>query len=114
MPLLATAFSILVVVAGTYYLLHTGSALRLGRYESHLLNRRRIRLRRLGGAAMLVLGTCFFAGSLKMAADRLPPRLFLALWLVVILMLLLIVILAAIDVILTYRIYRGNQELKDP
>jgi hypothetical protein len=114
MPLLATAFSILAAAAGLYYLLDSGATTRLGSYDCHVLNRRRIRLRRVGGAAMLVLGICFFAGSSSAAADRLPPRAFMALWFVVLLMLLLIVILAAVDVNLTYRMYKDHQERQDP
>jgi len=101
-PAVVDIFSLLCVLAGWFYLVHSKAAGRLASLESAAINNRRIALRRLCGTAMLLLGAGFFAGC--HLADSGRPGLFLALWLIVLTLLALIVLLALADVRLTWKL----------
>ncbi|MGD1278729.1 MAG: hypothetical protein ABR964_16065 [Tepidisphaeraceae bacterium] len=102
-PVVVDIFSLLCVVAGWFYLVHSKAAGRMGRLEPAAINNRRIALRRLCGCAMLLLGAGFFAGC-NLADPRRRPALFLALWLSVLTLLALVVVLALADVRLTWKL----------
>lgn len=57
-----TVFSLLCAAAGWYYLLHAGSAAKLGEYERPADNQLRIRLRRWGGILLVIIAIAFYVG----------------------------------------------------
>lgn len=60
MTYLPAAFSLLVAIAGWFYMFYSKSAGRLSVVEAAPRNRLRIRLRRIGGFVMVVLAFCFY------------------------------------------------------
>ena len=100
---LAAIFALLTGIAGWYYLFFSKAASRLAGVEDEALNRRRVRFRRAGGVAMLLLAVCFYAGFYAVDAD-VAPGAFLAVWVAVFVLLLVVMVLAIIDVRLTARI----------
>ena len=105
------AMALLIAVAGWFYLFYSMAARRLGGVESDRLNRRRIRLRRVGGALMLALAFCFYAGC-KVDEVRLPWP-WLLLWTAVVFLLLVIIALALADLWLTHGLRRQRKELDE-
>ena len=101
MPLIVDTFSLLTAAAGWYYLFYSRAAKQLDGIEVHRLNQWRVRLRRIGGAAMLLLGVAFFAGF-----QVVNPRFFVATWISVMALLAAIVILGLIDVRLTWQVQK--------
>src|ERR671939_54013 len=96
---LATALSLLIAVAGWHYLFYSRAADRLAGVEEERLNRRRVRLRRVGGVVLLVLGPTFFAGFRTLQPETsFDPMTFVALWLSVLGLMGVMVILALVDV----------------
>ena len=106
MTLLAGIFALLTGAAGWYYLFYSRAAQRLAVIEHQALNNRRIALRRVGGAAMLMLGGFFFAGFAAFDDPQLTPTRFLVIWLTVFALLIVIVVLALVDLRLTRRLRR--------
>lgn len=109
MGYLAGIFALLTGAAGWYYLFYSRAAHRLSGIEDERLNARRVRLRRVGGVAMLLLGAFFFAGSYGFDDPRQTPGAFLGVWITVLALLIVIVVLAMIDVRLTHRLRRAQQ-----
>ena len=105
---LAAAFSLVVGAAGWYYLFYSRAAENLAGVEQQAINRRRVRLRRLGGVAMLLLAVGFYAGVVTVDSER-SPAAFLAIWLGVLLLLGLIVLLGLIDLRLTLKLRRQRR-----
>ena len=104
---LATILSLLIATAGWHYLFYSKAAQRLTGVEEERLNRRRVRLRRVGGFVLLVLGPTFFAGFRTLGLDpqtEFNPDTFLGLWLTVLLLMGVMVVLALIDVRLTLKL----------
>ena len=101
---LAGIFALLTGAAGWYYLFYSRAAHRLSGVEDEAINGRRVRLRRVGGVAMVLLGAFFFAGSYGFDNPKQTPGAFLGVWLTVFALLILIVVLAMIDVRLTHRL----------
>ena len=106
---LPAAFSLLVAIAGWYYMFYSGAAARLESIEGQSANRARRRLRRIGGCFMLALGALFFAGFHAVDAQA-APRAFVAVWLSIFALLLAIVILAIIDMRLTRKMRERRRE----
>lgn len=104
MGYLAGIFALLTGAAGWYYLFYSRAAQGLEGIEEAALNDRRVRLRRVGGFAMLLLGGFFFAGSYAFGNPRETPGAFLTVWLTVFGLLIVIVVLAMADVRLTRRL----------
>jgi hypothetical protein len=98
-------FALLTGVAGWHYLFFSKAAAHLAGIEAQRLNLRRVRLRRVGGAAMVLLAILFYAGF----NTHENPQAFVAIWTGVLFMLALIMVLALIDVRLTWRMRRGNR-----
>jgi Na+/H+ antiporter NhaD/arsenite permease-like protein len=109
MQWLPALFAALVMVAGWYYLFYSRSVERLSTLEAQRDNQRRMRLRRIGAVAMLVLGVLFYAGFYTVDPNR-PGIAFFLIWSGVTVVLLVIVILAAMDVRLTLKLRRGRSK----
>lgn len=94
--------------AGWYYVLHAGSAEKLGEFERPADNRLRIRLRRWGGAALVVIGVAFYIGLY--IADRRgnPVAIVLCLGSVV-LLLPVVIFLAYVDLRLTRKMREAQR-----
>jgi len=105
-------FSLLTAAAGWYYLFYSKAAHKLQQVESQRINLARVRLRRVGGLIMLLLGVLFFAGF----QDKIEASgaAYIAIWLTVLLLLLLIVVLALIDLRLTWALRRDRHRTPRP
>jgi hypothetical protein len=108
---LAAILSILTGVAGWYYLFFSKAADQLADLEDQRLNRRRNRLRRVGGGVMLLLAVGLYVGFYA-ADDRTNPWLFVIVWSAVMILIVLLVVLALLDVRLTYRLRANRLRLK--
>jgi fructose-specific phosphotransferase system IIC component len=95
-------FSLLVAVAGFFYLQHAGGAGHLADLEGEKENALRIRLRRFGGAAMILLAIAFYVGY-AVADRRGSAAVVLACLCLVVLLLPVILFLAWVDLRLTRR-----------
>jgi hypothetical protein len=106
MPSPPAILALTVAIAGWFYLFYSRAAQKLDGIESPAINQRRSRLRRLNGAAMLLLAAGFYAGC---QLDPHPhPVIFLLLWTVVLILLILCVLLAVVDLRLTARLRRKS------
>lgn len=107
--MIQTVFALTVAAAGWYYMFYSQAASRLAGVESEPVNRRRVRLRRLNGLMMFLLGIFFFAGFFAVDLDH-PTISFFLVWLVTMFLLLAIVVLAVIDVRLTLKLKFSTRE----
>jgi hypothetical protein len=98
--------ALLIAAAGWFYLFHSAAARRLEGIEGPGQNRLRVRLRQLGGGAMVVLAGAFYALSVMLSQRRAVASMILLIG--VLLLLLLIVVLALVDLKLT-RDLRGKR-----
>ena len=112
MAYLPGILALLTGVAGWFYLFYSRAAQGLAVLEEQNLNRRRIRLRRVGGLVMLLLAVGFYLGFY--AADpQTHPRVFVGVWLGVMGLLAAIVLLALVDVRLTVKLrMRRNRRMR--
>lgn len=62
MTWLPIIFCLIVATAGWYYMFYTHAADNLASVEASAVNRRRVRLRRVGGFAMILLALLFYYG----------------------------------------------------
>ncbi len=102
MQIVSAIIALLTAAAGLYYLVYSRAAHQLRGVEEAYYNARRIRLRRWGGATMLLLAICF-ALLFWMSPETLAFNLVL---LAVLILVGLILILAMIDLRLTWRMRR--------
>ena len=111
-----TVFALLCAAAGWYYLLHAGSAARLEGLERQSDNRLRIRLRRWGGAGMVLIGIAFYVAfriADRQAEDHRGSPVLVALCLFAIVLLLPVVLfLAWIDMRLTRKMRDALRQKK--
>ena len=107
---LPAIFSLLVGIAGWYYLFYSRAAENLGPIESAPVNRRRARLRRVGGFVMLLLAVCMYAGFYTFDAKR-SPAAFVLTWIAVFVLLLIVVLLALLDLRLTAKLRRDREKV---
>jgi drug/metabolite transporter (DMT)-like permease len=98
-------FSLLVGVAGWYYLFYSRAAEKLGAIENQQVNRHRSRLRRIGGFVMLLLAIATYAGFYTFDPKH-APTAFVFTWISVFVLLFLVVFLALMDVRLTAQLRR--------
>jgi hypothetical protein len=98
-------FALVVAGLGWFYVFGSQAARRLETIEARATNRRRIALRGINGACLIVLATGLFAGVYSIDARR-RPGLYLIDWFTVMLLLLISVVLALVDVRLTMRLRR--------
>jgi Na+/H+ antiporter NhaD/arsenite permease-like protein len=97
-------FAVLTAAAGWYYMFYSRAAQNLEPLEARQLNRARVRLRRIGGGFMMLLGVLFFAGF-----QNLRPMAYIAVWIGVLIALAAIVILALIDMRLTWKLQKHRR-----
>jgi hypothetical protein len=97
-------FAGLTAAMGWYYMFYSRAARRLETVEAQHINLWRVRLRRIGGGVMILLGVLFFAGFQDLA-----PIPFILVWTGVMLALLLIVALALFDIRLTWAIRKASR-----
>jgi drug/metabolite transporter (DMT)-like permease len=102
---LSTVLSLMIGIAGWYYLFYSRAAEKLAAVESHRLNRLRVWLRRAGGVVLLLLAPVFFAGF-HTVDPRDDPQAFVGIWVCVMALLGVNVLLALVDVGLTWKLRR--------
>jgi hypothetical protein len=105
MSVVIDIFALACAVAGWFYLFYSKAAGKLAIVESAAHNTTRVRLRRLCGAAMVLLGIGVYAGF-NAVDDHRNPGIYLAVWMGSILLLLLIIVLVAADIHLTRALRR--------
>jgi peptidoglycan/LPS O-acetylase OafA/YrhL len=108
---LPAILTLLTGIAGWFYLFYSRAAQGLAGLEHSDLNRRRSRLRRAGGGAMLLLSIALALGFYAIDRDR--PALFLAVWGAVLVLLAAVMVLAMIDVRLTLKLRNRLLALRD-
>jgi hypothetical protein len=111
-PLLAI-FCLVVAAAGWYYLFYSRAAERLGAIEAAPANLQRVRLRRVGGFVIMLLGATLYVGFFGVSWDS-PSKAFVAVWLLVFAELAAATVLALADVILTQKIRTRPTNLPPP
>lgn len=106
--LLAAVFCLLVAAAGWHYMFYSRAAGRLASVEEENANWLRGVLRRIGGAAMLLLAVCFFAlcAAVESSAGR---AVVLVLGFTVLMLLTVILFLGLLDVRLTWKLRRRGR-----
>ncbi|MDB5323369.1 MAG: hypothetical protein JWN40_5000 [Phycisphaerales bacterium] len=107
MDVFSTIFSLLVAAAGWYYMFYSRAVANLTGIENESLNRRRQRLRRIGGFIMFLLAIALFAGFHSVDAGT-SAQAFVLVWLSVFLLLLTVLLLAMADLRLTWKLRRGR------
>ena len=105
-------FSLIVAAFGWYYMFYSRAATNLSGIERQDLNRRRHRLRRIGGFVMVLLAVGMYAGF-NSVDPQTSPSPFVAVWLTVFVLLLVTVILAMIDLRLTWRLRQQRQRVSN-
>jgi hypothetical protein len=109
MRYLAGIFALLTGASGWFYLFYSRAAQRLAGIEDQRINDRRIALRRVGGAVMLLLAGLFFTGVYALDQPGWAPVTIMAVWLAVFVLLIAVVVLAMIDLRLTRKLRRGRR-----
>ncbi len=102
MQAIPAIFSLLVGAAGWFYLFYSRATHRLADFENPQLNRKRVRLRRAGAVAMILLAVAFAVGYYGVDQTRMTPAFAVA-WLAVLLLLPTILALGVADLRLTRR-----------
>jgi hypothetical protein len=111
MQLVTGIFSLIVAAFGWYYMFYSRAASNLSGIERQDLNRKRHRLRRVGGFVMLLLAIGMYAGF-NSVDPHTSPNPFVVIWLTVFVLLLVTVVLAMIDLRLTWKL-RHRQRVAD-
>lgn len=109
MSYLPAIFALLCGAAGWFYFLHAGRASHLEGIEHPRDNALRIRLRRIGGVAMVVLAISFY-GSYHLAQHEGNALLVLLCMAVMALLLPVILFLAWVDLRLTRKMRENIKE----
>jgi hypothetical protein len=99
-------------VAGWFYLFYSKAASKLAGIESARRNTLRITLRRICGAAMVLLGAAFFSGF-NIDEHRYTAA-YLGVWIAALILLLLIVILVIADMGFTLNLRRQKDRQQKP
>jgi drug/metabolite transporter (DMT)-like permease len=99
------AIAVGIVATGWFYTFRSRAAAGLADIERDAINHRRVRLRRLGGWAMMALGIGFFAGFNAVTPKR-NPGMYDGIWIAVCLLLILLLILTIVDLRLTMKLRR--------
>jgi hypothetical protein len=94
-------------VAGWFYLFYSNAAAKLAGIESARRNTVRVVLRRVCGAALVLLGAAFFAGF--NIDEHRNPGAYLGVWAIALLLLLLIIILVGADLGFTLKLRRERE-----
>ncbi len=104
---LPTLFSLVVAAAGWFYMFYSRAAQNLAEVENAPLNRRRVRMRRVGGFMMFVLAVAFFVGFQPYVWHS--ELIALGVWSLVMLLLLAIVILGLVDLRITWQLRKPRK-----
>lgn len=102
---LSAILSLIIAVAGWYYMFYSRAAQGLGAVEGAAANLQRVRLRRVNGFAMFLLAVSLFAGVWTFD-PRHQPSAFIIVWCSAIFLLFVIVVLALLDLRLTSKLRR--------
>ena len=108
-PVFADIFALTCGIAGWFYLFYSRAAVKLAGVEPPAHLARRIRLRRICGAALILLGVTLYAGS-NAINDQRNPAIYFTVWMSAIFLLLIVVALAAADIHLTRMLRRKLRE----
>jgi peptidoglycan/LPS O-acetylase OafA/YrhL len=103
---IAGIFSLQVAAAGWFYLFYSRAAEKLVGVEGARTNARRVRLRRVGGTAMILLGAAFYV-----ACDALVRKdiaLFSGLMLAVLALMAVTLVLGIVDLRLTRQLRKSQ------
>ena len=103
------AVAFFVGVAGWFYLFYSRAAFNLSAIENQSLNRRRVALRRVGAAIMLLLALGIAIGSYSFDTEH-PTFGFLVTWLLVMGLVMAMVILGLMDLRLTLKLRRRDYD----
>jgi peptidoglycan/LPS O-acetylase OafA/YrhL len=103
---LPVIFALVVGAAGWFYIFYSRAAVKLRGVEAAAANRLRIRLRQIGGGAMMLLGAAFYAGYVAIDYGRVESAS--ALFFVVLGLLAVIIILGLVDLRLTNKLRRSR------
>jgi drug/metabolite transporter (DMT)-like permease len=105
---LPAIFALLVAAAGWFYIFYSRAAVKLRGIEPNAINRLRIRLRQIGGIAMMLLAAAFYAGYVFIDRGRIEPAS--GLFFVVLALLAIIIILGLVDLRLTNKLRESKND----
>jgi Na+/H+ antiporter NhaD/arsenite permease-like protein len=108
---LPAIFSLLVAAAGWFYMFYSNAASKLAGVESSHANLLRVRLRRAGGLAMILLAIAFYGGFVALDQGRGPAAA--GLMAAVLVLMCAIVVLGLVDLRLTSRLRRSQRQERD-
>lgn len=103
MGVFSTIFSLLIAAAGWYYMFYSRAAASLNGIEDENLNKRRQRLRQIGGFIMILLAVALYAGFHSVDPTT-SAQAFLLIWFGVFVLLFAVLMLAMLDLRLTWRL----------
>jgi len=104
---IAGIFSLLTAAAGWFYLFYSRAAEKLVGVEGARANARRVRLRRVGGTAMILLGAAFYVACA--ALIRRDLALFSGMMLAVLTLMAVTLILGLMDLRLTRKLRKNDE-----
>jgi peptidoglycan/LPS O-acetylase OafA/YrhL len=104
---IAGIFSLLTAAAGWFYLFYSRAAEKLVGVEGARVNARRIRLRRVGGSAMILLGAAFYVACAALVRKDLS--LFSGMMLAVLALMAVTLVLGLMDLRLTRKLRKNNK-----
>jgi len=108
MQFLPAIICLLIGAAGWFYAFCSRAAVNLSGIESDTRNRRRVRLRRIGGTLMVLLAVALYVGIEGIDAQS-RPAVFALVWLGVLLLMTCVGVLGWLDLRLTQRLRRERQ-----
>jgi hypothetical protein len=114
MRFLPDIFVLLITLTGGYYLFCSQAAQKLSGIEMAMLNRWRIRLRRVNGVIMILLAVALFAGVHRVDPQR-DPQIFVLGSMGILALMAMMIGLALADLRLTKRLRqtRYRQAMRD-
>ena len=111
MAYLPAIFSLIVAAAGWFYMFYSHAAENLARHEGSSTNRLRIRLRRIGGLAMMLLALAFYLGSVAIEHEKMVTAAVMLL--LVFVFICAVVVLGMVDLNLTNKLRREQEKRQD-
>jgi UDP-N-acetylmuramyl pentapeptide phosphotransferase/UDP-N-acetylglucosamine-1-phosphate transferase len=104
---LPAIFALLVAAAGWFYMFYSKAASNLSSIEDPRANQLRVRLRRVGGMAMILLAVSFYAGYV--AIDRQRPSAAAGFMFAVLVLMGAVVLLGLVDLRLTRKLRKARR-----
>ncbi len=108
LQILAAALALLIGAAGWFYLFYSRAAQNLAGVEDIRTNGLRVRLRRVGGCAMILLAVAFYISCVALLRHQF--RLFAGTTLGVLLLMGTILVLGLMDLRLTNKLRRRQRD----